>query len=430
MSTDEAAERLLTLDRPQIDLYGRRDYFEAGESLLEYVLKKEASPEQASNLPVAFGQKPQPFDMAAATDTIKANIHHSRCIFTSVASHVGLGHKNEATHDKLDELCSTSWYDVLCDLSMDYFVLGNCYLEVRRDGNKIVGLHHVPAKDVYVFVEDEFYRMHYFLKCDGGAGNVRFARFGDLQDFLSQERQDRITQAGGGAANGRVSELIHISMPTVLDRWYGFPQWIAAIVAIEVVQALHQHTFDFFNNSGVPEFMLFLLGKKISEDNWKKIEASLRKHVGLGNRYKSFAINLDDPEMKVQLEKMAMEGRSDATTFGNMSDTLSLEIVSAHGVPPLLAGIQIPGKLGATNELPNALMAFQSLVIGQAQRRFVHSFKTTLGNANKNGGLGLSKGAFEFNTILEEIDLGIMDTVGRMRDPVASGRDPKAGLKD
>ena len=112
------------------------------------------------------------------------------------------------------------------------------------------------------------------------------------------------------------------------------------------------------------------------------------------------------------------------------SDPLALMIVSAHRVPPLLAGIQIPGKLGATNELPNALSAFQKLVIDEAQTIFHETLGLTLGHGS-DGIRGLDMDDFAFSSILDEFNIGQMDTMSRMREPVTgSDRDLEDGLKE
>ena len=125
-----------------------------------------------------------------------------------------------------------------------------------------------------------------------------------------------------------------------------------------------------------------------------------------------------------------MEDSGTDDKFSKMKETLALSIVSAHRVPPLLAGIQIPGKLGAVNELPNALKGFQSLVIEQAQRLF----QQTLGNTLGQDGTGLTIEDFEFQKITEVFDIENMDTVARMRQsPMqakAEGRDLSQGVKD
>ena len=191
-----------------------------------------------------------------------------------------------------------------------------------------------------------------------------------------------------------------------------------------------QYKYDYFLNRGVPEFMLFITGQKLSPDDWKKVENALKANIGLGNTHKSLALNLENAEINIQLEKLAMENTSDEN-FATTSDNIALRIVSTHRVPPLLAGILIPGKLGATNELPNALMGFQALNCGPAQRLFQQTLGRTLGSPE--AGLKLTLTDFEFFTILDEVDIGLMQTTSQMRQTIpeakAQGRDLGKGLK-
>lgn len=424
-------------------------------TLLEKIVKDSSA--GVSQQSISPGEKPQPFDMREALKFKLSNVHHSRCIKAKVASTVGLGFYDDMIAEELDPLCrsSGSWQETLNDVDEDCWDLGNGYLEIVREAPNgaapIVGIHHVPAAEVRIVIEDVRYNMHYLASGNREGGDQRlFAKFGDLDDFLSGDRKGAafLGSSAEQRAERKVAELIHFRTPSSLSRFYGFPDHLCAVQSIELRQALSQHNYDFFNNRGVPEFMLFILGQKLAKEDWDKVQSALKNHIGLGNAWKSTALNIPNKETVVQVEKLALEGKSDAAVFSNMADTLALEIVSAHGVPPLLAGIALPGKMAATNELPNALMAFQTLVIGQAQRLRENTLAMTLGDKARNGGLTLRRknllGRFQVDpttgkrkkvaglrTILDDIDIGAMDTVARMKEPIAgSGRDPAEGLKD
>lgn len=398
--------------------------------MLEDLMKADTDVVGPSNQGVSAGRKPHPFDFNAARLFKINNVQHSTCVQATKQSLVGLGFENEKVADTLDPLCEISWQDSLGDAAEDYIDTGNGYLEVVRDqGGKITGLHHLPAVDVDIYIEDATYNRHYRIRSKsetGGniIGGRVFARFGE-RDALLARMNDLKPET--------VSEVIHFRQSTNMSRWYGYPRWLAATASIELMQALHQFSFDFFINRGVPEFILFIKGGKVDKKDWEKIEQSIKATIGVGNQHKTLALNLTDPDLEIQVEKLAMEGTGDSTMLRDMSETLSLNIVSAHGVPPLLAGILIPGKLGATNELPNALQAFQALTIGPMQQTFETTLGVTLGNPKFNGGLGLDRKSFELKRVLDEIDLGTMDTVSRMRQTVpearAEGRDLRAGLK-
>jgi hypothetical protein len=399
--------------------------------LLEVLMKgDEPEPNAPSRQSVSPGRKWHPFDMKQATQFQVANIHHSTCLHAKVASTVGMGFETDKVSDALDKLCEVSFQSVLQALGEDYFQIGGAWLEViRRDDpsglGEITGLHWLPGSQVYVVIEDEAtYDRHYEVESREGAGNRIYAKFGDLAGLKKRMAQGK-TGAGsmfmGSNMDGKIAELIYIPRPSTLSRWYGMPDWLAATATIELAQMHKQHFFDFYNNRGVAEFLLFVLNANMSEEDGNKITSSLKGNIGSGNRFKSnfFQINGDETT-KVQLEHLAQEDV--ASQFAPLADVNAQEIVSAHRVPPLLAGIQIPGKMGAVNELPNALVAFQILVIGPAQKNFQTILGNTLGNPKLNGGLGLKKEDFNLHEITAQLDIAAIDTAARMQDEVSSPR--------
>lgn len=377
---------------------------------------------------VRVGRIPHPFNVRAVLAFKDANEHHSTCVETKRAAISGLGFTSQRVADRLDELCEVSWQDVLDDAVEDRVQTGSGYVEVVRKEasttSPITGLHHVPVADVHVHVESKDFDKHFEVQSPEGGPTLRMARFGDVDDFYRRNKSLVRKQ-------DKVSEIIELRRSNSKSRHYGYPDWLSCVASVETVQMLTQHAFDFFLNRGVPEFLLLFTGKKIASKDWEKIEEKFKANIGSGNSHKSMLLNIAE-EIDVVLHKLALESKADGV-FSEHNDTLAMRIVSAHRVPPLLAGILIPGKLGATNELPNALMAFQSLVVGQEQHSIETTLARTLGAPRLNGRLGLPAKLFELRTILEEIDLGVMDTTSRMRQTVpearAEGRDLGAGVK-
>ncbi len=93
----------------------------------------------------------------------------------------------------------------------------------------------------------------------------------------------------------------------------------------------------------------------------------------------------------------------------------------------------VPGKLGASNELPNALMAYQLLRVGPMQQIISQRLAVTLGDKSKSG-LDLEPTDFVLRKISDEINPQQMDTISRMRETLesakAKGRDIDEGVKD
>lgn len=472
----EGAIQLLEFDRSS-----RRV---SNSELLSRLFKIEPS---SSRLGRNLGRQLHPFDFGEVTDFKFKDVHHSACIEAKVNSTIGLGwetpsekrireqksmpppmpapaapgapapapmpmmeepdpSERSAVEEAMDPLCEDSFLSLMTDVVEDFWQTGNGYIEVVREspGGPVAALYHVPSRHVYKFLDNEKGDYHFEVVGieNQYPGTEHFARFGDVEGLLERSAAGELEARGatgvGLLTPDQVSEIIHFRRPTALSRWYGFPDWLAAVATIELVEASVQHQFDFFYNRGVPEFMLFFLGQKLSKEDWKKVESAIRANIGSGNSHKSIALNIQDPEMRVELHRLAVEHKVDSL-YAEIADVNAARIVSAHGVPPLLAGIQIPRKLGATNELPNALQAFQILKIGPAQRLIETMLVNSLGNQELSGITGLQPSDWTFKKITDAILDGAqggnqMDTISRMRqtlpEAISEGRDLSDGLKD
>ena len=396
---------------------------------------KSVGTDDPSLVGVETGEQQLPFDYDAAIMFKVHNTHHSTCIEAKKQATVGLGLKDRKVTKQLNKLCTVSWQTLMTKMAEDYFQVGNAYLEVVRNrAGKISGLHHVPARLVRIVIEDTNARhIHYVAKgtalLTNGLGDTRLALFGDLE---------RLRTKLSIGPEQKISEIIHFPQPSsmIRARHYGFPYWLAAAAPVELTQALHQHQFDFHSNRGVPEFLTFLTGGKVDDATWDNLVTAFQSYVGVGNSHKSSIFNLPDPNIKIDVKTLAMDGIANGTFFRDMSETLATIIVSAHRVPPALAGIVLPGKMGAANEVSNAAVVFQGFVIGPEQEHFETILGNTLGD-EVDGIEGLNEDSFELNTMIHEMAealklLAPMDTMGRMKEELgqaaADGRNLNDGL--
>lgn len=473
--TDEDLMQLSELFRTNKQLYTQ-----SGRTI--HQLLKIDDEAAKSRQDVSTGRKSHPFDMQGALDLMDVNAWHSRCIQSKVRATVGLGFETEEdraqkhamsqlgagmqqgsgptvpgtppapapvaspvttnnptklsrVQETLDPLCQISFLDDTTRVVENWFQVGNGYFEVRRAGpkptDKILGVYFLQGQTVYKVIENERHDFHFEVDInDGGKMRAtRMARFGDKEELL--KRMQKTGQADEELAD--CSEIIHFPQSSSRNRWYGVPDWLAATIAMELSRCVHQDAYDFYNNRGVPEFLLFLHGTQVIKADWDKLIGALKNQIGQGNAHKSIALNIASQNLKIDLHKLGMEDRNGGR-YGDMIDSTALEILSVHGIPPLLGGITIPGKLGASNETVQALTLVQLLVIGPSQLLIETILNKTLGNPETNGGLGLKIGDFTLRTILDKINMQQMDTQARMRTeaPVAAaqGRNLNNGLKN
>jgi len=431
-------------------------YREISKGAMVEMMKAEA----VSGTAMPSGEVACPLDRVALKTFLISNTHHSRCIKAKVAATVGLGFLDgqekieehsqtaadpaaqqgmqlsvkkkfkESKADKaLDPVCKHSFADLITSTVEDFFQTGDGYFEAIRDGidGAVVGLYQVRSEKPMPFVEKDGSNYHFIIKDQNGIGSERrWARWGETKRC----RDAGFASAGVGPVEGRIHEIIEFREPTSLNEWFGYPDWLRAVPVLELVSMLIQWKFDFFLNRGVPEFILAIMGAKAPKEDWDAIKAQLKANIGMGKSHKTMAINIGITGATLQVEKLAMETKGD-DGFTSTWESSAVTIVTAHGVPPLLAGILIPGKLGGVNETPQSLQLFQIMYVGPKQRLIQRVLGKTLGS--KEAGLGLTMEDFALAKITEEIDIGTMDTVARMRQSpqaaAAEGRDPSKGVK-
>lgn len=260
---------------------------------------------------------------------------------------------------------------------------------------------------------------HYHFEVDGqNASTIKMARFGDVEGLKIRVK---LTQP-------QITEVIRFKQPTSQNPHYGLPSWLACTSWLELAQMVMQYNFDYFQNRAVPDLMIIFTGKKIEKTDMDEFKKSIKETVGAGKRHRTITASFPDPELKVMVERLNSDNRE---KFEDLWSTIQLQIVSAHRVPPLLAGVTLPGKMAAANELPNALIAFQTLYLDQHQRIFSQVLGQTLGSPE--AGLGLTPDMFKLKKITDYYDMGQVDTMSRMRQTVTDaqlqGRKLENGLK-
>jgi len=404
------------------------------------------------------------FNKPGARAWLKKNATHGACIRSKVACSVGLGmisdqekeaagaeagqagidpkdiiqfimdpdiHRSEA-EKQLDALCLIDFQDLLSRGGSDFFELGDMAIEVRRDSNdpingEVKALYYLPTDELYAFSEGNG-KDFYFNIGYGSDIDTAFCRFGDKARFLA-------TEAANNLQPENVSEVIYIPDPLGGHPLYGEPGWLSSAPAMETANAAWEEKLSDYVNRCIVDFLLFIHGPgtPIGKTDWNKIRTAISQTSETGKKHQSVAHAFSSTAAsKIFFQQITKDSKTDEA-FQKNYEVTKMDIVTSHQVPPLLAGIQIPGKLGANNEFVNALMSFQALVIGRSQRTISRALSRTLGDTKKSG-LGIDPDSFNFRKVTDYIDIKTADTVGRMRESApeaaANGRDLSDGVKE
>lgn len=291
--------------------------------------------------------KGRPYDVQELVEAYYRNSWHSTCINLKTICILGDGIEDEAAVAKLTECVrEDSLFTLLEKTILDLRVFGDAFWEVVRSGGS-VELYHMPS--------------------------------------WTMERNPKggWTQA---LPSGRVDfpeeSVWHFREPSLLSQVWGSPDYMPLINdgTLAAISTIKSYNSNFFRNNAIPDGILFIKGGDVSPDTESGLRRFFReKFWGVENASK-FCLAPVPEGVEIQLEKL--QDHQDGK-FLTLQDSLVMEIVSCHGVPPRLAGIMIPGSLGGGGEAAGELKIFlntrvkplQNIFGGQLDAFFSEVFK-------------------------------------------------------
>ena len=420
-----------------------------------------------------------PVDVIVARSLKDISPHHASCINSILNAMIGLGFVSagDEVEQKKDDtgtsiagaeeqivslltgeaFISSKVDEILDPLTIDGFSLelsravedfldaGTGYLEIIRDDRDIIsGINWIPYEDLMAAtIRDKNgknwvfygYRSSFSGSDTSGDGSI-FGRSRKYSMFGINNRNfvyDTFYKDSKDIKKQNVSEVIAFKAPSNKSKYYGYPGWLSAASLITLLALSMQYKSDFYTNRGVLAYILSVTGP-MATPIWNSIQAAVQGSVGGGNNFRNMAIQSSNTDTKVQVDKLATTDKTELQ-FAKDTEVYAQNIVSAHRVPPVLANILIPGKLGASNEAVQALVSFQLLNVGPKQNIVQQTLGRTLGSAE--GVPELKPEDFRLRKITSQFNIAGLDTVGRMREEAidateedGSQRDVSGGVKD
>jgi hypothetical protein len=160
--------------------------------------------------------------------------------------------------------------------------------------------------------------------------------------------------------------------------YYSQPKYASAlkwIYADAQIQNFHANNID---NSFAPAFIVYVPYKLDGTDeNGLPMKESLRNYIadrltGADNGGK-FAI-LDGAQKEGSIQIVPFTQNTSSEMFITLSNLIRDHIATAFQVPPILAGIQVAGKLGTAKEIADATLYYQNAVITHDQNLLMYEF--------------------------------------------------------
>ena len=238
-------------------------------------------------------------------------------------------HHESALRFKINVLASTFIpspvlsAEAFSGFALDYMVLGNAYLERRRNRlGELLELRHALGKYTRRGLE---------------AGRFFFVT--DLQSPHEFPRND----------------LFQLREPDIHQEIYGLPPYLGALQSAMLNESATLFRRRYYNNGSHAGFILYLTDPAQNQDDVDAMRAALKSSKGVGNFRNLFYYSPNGKEKGIQLIPIGEAAAKDE--FFNIKNVSRDDQLAAHRVPPQLMGV-VPANAGGFGDVVNAAKVF------------------------------------------------------------------------
>ena len=259
-------------------------------------------------------------------------------------------HHESALRFKINVLASTFIpstvlsAEAFSGFALDYMVLGNSYLERRRNRlGELLELRHALGKYTRRGIEPG-----------------RFFFVTDLQSPHEFPRND----------------LFQLREPDIHQEIYGLPPYLGALQSAMLNESATLFRRRYYNNGSHAGFILYLTDAAQSQGDVDKMREQLTKAKGAGNFKNLFYYAPGGKKEGIQLIPIGEVAAKD--DFLNIKNTSRDDVLAAHRVPPQLMGM-LPNNVGGFGDVEKAAKVFARNEIAPLQARMAHAINTWAG---------------------------------------------------
>lgn len=206
--------------------------------------------------------------------------------------------------------------------------------------------------------------------------------FGQVKEYYysddwSNTRMNPIKKIDTYDPNGEgLRQLMFIKYEDNNMDYYALPNYYSALRWIKADGLMAEYNLAAINNGFSPSIVFKFYKKPTPEERRMNAEAIKQQHGGAKNAGKAIILYSDGKELSPDIDTL------DATNIDarllQVSEQITQQIISAHRAHPQLLGIQVPGKLGYSNELLQSWEIFDKMVIQPERKLIFDTFKEVL----------------------------------------------------
>jgi hypothetical protein len=329
--------------------------------------------------------------------------------------------------DLEDWLCSVNIEDenmmeIVRKVIIDLETTGNAYIELIRG---------VVAGESFFFIEHHDSTTALLIRRND-AINVGFS-----PDWrLTANRDNRAPvfelplykgrRTKWAEVDGTQRSVIHLKTYRTARHWYGLPESIASLLSQKIGFEINRHNLDRLESDFFPRVFMEFFGvdgmdEEAQEDHLRALEATFTKKGK--QRHGIFAQYNETEASNTKIHKLELDNKGD---FVPLSAEARQQILTAHGTPAMIAGVQTAGRLGSSSEIREMFELYNSTTIRPLQQFLVESMLTPI-LTEASGWLESFEGLFlEMNTatpvsFMGDIDVNRVLTINEGRAQVGFG---------
>lgn len=177
----------------------------------------------------------------------------------------------------------------------------------------------------------------------------------------------------------------HLKYYSPSNKYYGEPDYLTELLNIATTKDANAYNKAFFDNGARPGYAILFNNSTPSQDQKDAAKQTFGSNFkGASNSHKSFMAwtgKTKEGESPAKIEFQKLDGVEDMS-FEKLKSVSRDEIITAHGVPPRLAGVVTAGQLGGGRELIDQLHGFIEITL-KPKIQLVEDFFESIGIKHK-----------------------------------------------
>ncbi|MCX4187180.1 phage portal protein [Methylophaga sp. OBS4] len=267
-----------------------------------------------------------PVSLTGLTKTMPANPHHNSIL-----------HFKKNMVLKWFIPSSIVSYNVLQRLAMDYHVLGQCYVQIFRNGfGRPVRAGYLPAISMRVGKEPGV-----FFKIQADGTEIEF----------------------------KPGEVLQIMEPDIRQGIYGIPEYLGGIQSVLLSEDAGLFRRKYYKNGAHMGYIFLTNDAGLTEKDAEALEKKVRDAKGPGN-FRSMMLNIDRSNAKEPVKIIPVGDIGTKDEFERIKNITRDEILSMHRMQPGLSGI-LPDSNGGFGDIEKIMRVYYELEVEPMQQPFL-----------------------------------------------------------